>query len=159
MSLASITRRALGRSLWCATVLMTASTLCMAAEASATPPTAQPVSPTVSIASVGDVMLAETPGKRIRQGHDPFAPLARLLAQADVRVANLECVVASGGTAEAGKPYTFRAHRVCCPCSSGMSMPCPWPTTIPVISGAAPSPRCWGACRRRACPTSAVTTR
>jgi poly-gamma-glutamate synthesis protein (capsule biosynthesis protein) len=108
MNLAAITRRAFGPSL-CAAWLVAASASCMAG-ASATSPTAQTADPTVSIVFVGDVMLAETPGQRIRQGHDPFAPFARLLDQADVRVANLECVVASGGKAEAGKPYTFRAH-------------------------------------------------
>ena len=66
--------------------------------------------PTVSIAFVGDVMLAETPGKVVKRGGDPFAPFAAILDAADIRVANLECVVATGGTAEAHKPYTFRAH-------------------------------------------------
>ena len=108
MSRAAITRRALGRGL-CAAVLLVAGASCRAG-ASAAPSAVQTASPTVSIVFVGDVMLAETPGQRIRQGHDPFAPFARLLDQADVRVANLECVVASGGQAEAGKPYTFRAH-------------------------------------------------
>ncbi len=65
--------------------------------------------PHVSIAFVGDVMLADRIGQRIRQGHDPFQPFAPLLDRADVRVANLECVVAQGG-APLDKPYTFRAH-------------------------------------------------
>lgn len=63
----------------------------------------------VRIAFVGDIMVAETPGERIERGEDPFAPLAPWLRAQDVRVGNLECVVATGGTAEA-KPYTFRAH-------------------------------------------------
>lgn len=67
-------------------------------------------SPTVSIAFVGDVMLADTPGKVIASGRDPLAPFAPLLNQSDIRVANLECVVATVGTAAPDKPYTFRAH-------------------------------------------------
>lgn len=65
--------------------------------------------PTVSIVFMGDVMLADGPGRLIRQGRDPFAPFARILDQADVRVANLECVVARSGQPD-DKPYTFRAH-------------------------------------------------
>ncbi|WP_374328426.1 CapA family protein [Azonexus sp.] len=64
---------------------------------------------TVSVAFVGDVMLDDTPGKVIRQGRDPLAPFAAILDSADLRIANLECVVAHGGKAEADKPYTFRA--------------------------------------------------
>jgi len=64
--------------------------------------------PSVSIVFIGDVMLADHPGQRIKQGHDPFAPFARILDSADLRIANLECVVARGGRAE-DKPYTFRA--------------------------------------------------
>ena len=66
--------------------------------------------PVVSIAFVGDVMLAESIGPQIRRGRDPFAAFASLLADADVRVGNLECVVATRGQAEPDKPYTFRAH-------------------------------------------------
>lgn len=66
--------------------------------------------PTVSIAFVGDIMLADGPGKVLKSGRDPFAPFAKLLNAADIRVGNLECVVATRGTAEPEKPYTFRAH-------------------------------------------------
>lgn len=65
---------------------------------------------TVSIAFVGDVMLDTLPGRAIRRGRDPFAPFAKILDAADIRVGNLECVVATTGTPEPGKPYTFRAH-------------------------------------------------
>ena len=65
---------------------------------------------TVSMVFVGDVMLDDGPGRLVRRGIDPLAPFAALLAGADVRVANLECVVARTGRAEPGKPYTFRAH-------------------------------------------------
>jgi poly-gamma-glutamate synthesis protein (capsule biosynthesis protein) len=64
----------------------------------------------VSIAFVGDVMLADTPGKLIARGRDPLTAFGPLLKQADLRVANLECVVATVGEAEVDKPWTFRAH-------------------------------------------------
>lgn len=83
----------------------------MADKASPRPtlPEGPPVGPTVRIAWLGDVMLADGPGRVIRQGRDPFAHLAARLAEADLRIANLECVIARGGTALA-KPWTFRAH-------------------------------------------------
>lgn len=64
----------------------------------------------VSLAFVGDILLAETPGKVIKAGRDPFAPFAALIDTADIRIGNLECVVANGGSPESGKPFTFRAH-------------------------------------------------
>jgi hypothetical protein len=64
----------------------------------------------VSLVIVGDVMLADGLGKVVARGVDPLGPFAASFAAADVRVANLECVIARGGTAEAGKPFTFRAH-------------------------------------------------
>lgn len=69
-----------------------------------------PPGPTITMALVGDIMLDETPGQVIQEGRDPFAPFAALLDAADIRVGNLECVVATGGAAEPDKPYTFRAH-------------------------------------------------
>ena len=66
--------------------------------------------PVVSIAFVGDIMLADTPGKVVKSGRDPFAPMAALLNTADIRVGNLECVVATTGTPVPDKPFTFRAH-------------------------------------------------
>lgn len=65
---------------------------------------------TVSMAFVGDIMLTDTPGKVIKSGRDPLAPFAALLNSADIRVGNLECVIATKGTPEPDKPYTFRAH-------------------------------------------------
>lgn len=59
---------------------------------------------------VGDIMLADTPGKVIRSGRNPFAPMAPQLDSADIRVGNLECVVTTTGTAVPDKPFTFRAH-------------------------------------------------
>ena len=64
----------------------------------------------LSIAFVGDIMLDETPGKVVKSGRDPFAPLAAILNQADIRVGNLECVIGTSGTPEPDKPFTFRAH-------------------------------------------------
>lgn len=69
-----------------------------------------PAGSTVSINFVGDVMLADSPGKAIKRGHDPFAPFASILDAADIRVGNLECVVATGGLADPEKPFSFRAH-------------------------------------------------
>jgi poly-gamma-glutamate capsule biosynthesis protein CapA/YwtB (metallophosphatase superfamily) len=66
--------------------------------------------PVVSIAFVGDIMLADTPGKVVKSGRDPFAPMAPLLNTADIRVGNLESVVATIGTPVPDKPFTFRAH-------------------------------------------------
>jgi poly-gamma-glutamate capsule biosynthesis protein CapA/YwtB (metallophosphatase superfamily) len=64
----------------------------------------------VAVAFVGDIMLDDTPGKVVRQGRDPFAPFASILASADIRIGNLECVIAAAGKPEAGKPFTFRAQ-------------------------------------------------
>lgn len=67
------------------------------------------IGPAVTLAFVGDVMLADGPGRVIARGRDPFAHVAERLRRADVRIANLECVVATGGRA-LDKPWTFRAH-------------------------------------------------
>lgn len=63
----------------------------------------------VDLTFVGDVMVAETPGELIERGTDPLAGVARFLGPERLRIANLECVVATTGTAEI-KPFTFRAH-------------------------------------------------
>jgi poly-gamma-glutamate capsule biosynthesis protein CapA/YwtB (metallophosphatase superfamily) len=64
---------------------------------------------TVSILFAGDIVLDDLPGKAIKQGKDPFAAFAAILANADIRIGNLECVVATTGSA-ADKNFTFRAH-------------------------------------------------
>lgn len=69
----------------------------------------EPAPQAVRLAWVGDVMLADGPGRFIAKGGDPFQPFAARLDQADVRIANLECVIASTGKA-IDKPWTFRAH-------------------------------------------------
>jgi poly-gamma-glutamate synthesis protein (capsule biosynthesis protein) len=66
--------------------------------------------PPVSIAFVGDIMLDEAPGRAIARADDPFKHFAGLLAATDIRVGNLECVVATKGRPEPNKPFTFRAH-------------------------------------------------
>jgi poly-gamma-glutamate synthesis protein (capsule biosynthesis protein) len=69
-----------------------------------------PLAPVVSIVFVGDIMLDDTPGRVVRSGRDPFAHIARWLHGADVRIGNLESIVATTGTPVPDKPYTFRAH-------------------------------------------------
>ena len=73
---------------------------------------AQPVSKssTVSLLVVGDMMLAGGPGRAMQQGIDPFAGFAKLFKASDIRIGNLECVVATKGSQEPDKPNTFRAH-------------------------------------------------
>ena len=71
-------------------------------------PMAHASSGDASLIFVGDIMVAETPGELISRGEDPFQPFAALLSSHDVRIGNLECVVATTGTAEE-KPYAFRA--------------------------------------------------
>lgn len=66
--------------------------------------------PSVSMVFVGDIMLDDTPGKVVKSGRDPFAPFAAILNTADIRVGNLECVIATKGTPEPDKPFTLRAH-------------------------------------------------
>ena len=63
----------------------------------------------VSLVFAGDTTLDSSPGEWIRQGHDPLQSFSSLFAQADVRLLNLECVVATTGKA-LPKNYTFRAH-------------------------------------------------
>lgn len=63
----------------------------------------------VTMLFVGDVMLDERPGDVIRKGGDPLASFAKVFQRADVRIGNLECVIATTGQAE-DKPYVFRAH-------------------------------------------------
>ena len=74
----------------------------------AAPPAAS-TGPTLRLVWMGDIMLDDGPGRVIAQGQDPFADVASLLRQADLRIGNLECVIARGGQRIA-KPWTFRAH-------------------------------------------------
>lgn len=74
---------------------------------------AEPVAPAapskVSLVFAGDIVLDDEAGDLIARGGDPFAAFAPLFRQADVRVGNLECVIATTGSA-GDKNYTFRAH-------------------------------------------------
>jgi poly-gamma-glutamate synthesis protein (capsule biosynthesis protein) len=63
----------------------------------------------VRLVFVGDVMLDDGPGKVIAAGRDPLAPFAALLADADYRIGNLECSLATTGKPMPDKIYTFRA--------------------------------------------------
>ena len=71
--------------------------------------TAAPRSKQVSILFVGDMVLDDLPGKAIERGQDPFAAFEKILSSADIRIGNLECVIATTGKATE-KNFTFRAH-------------------------------------------------
>ncbi len=62
----------------------------------------------VSLVFAGDIVLTGQPGKLIAAGRDPFEGVAAILRGADIRVGNLECVVATTGEPE-DKIFTFRA--------------------------------------------------
>ena len=66
-------------------------------------------SPTVSLVFAGDSVLDADAGELIAQGGDPYASFANYFADADIRITNLECVVATTGSA-GDKMFTFRAH-------------------------------------------------
>ncbi len=63
----------------------------------------------VSLVFAGDIVLDDTAGAMVERGEDPFSGLADVFAGADIRIGNLECVVASIGSA-GNKNFTFRAH-------------------------------------------------
>ncbi len=64
----------------------------------------------LSIIFTGDIMLADTPGQVIAQGRDPFIHVAENLKDADYRIGNLECPIATVGAPMESKIYSFRAH-------------------------------------------------
>lgn len=76
---------------------------------SATAQTTAPSPQSVRLVFAGDTTLDSSPGKWIQTGHDPFQSFTQLFAHADIRLLNLECVVATTGQA-LPKNYTFRAH-------------------------------------------------
>ncbi len=80
------------------------SVLCMASAMAQIP------EPVVSVVVAGDIMLEGGPDRAIRRGKDPFAGVAHLFKGADVRLGNLECVVATVGSVEPEKPNVFRVH-------------------------------------------------
>src|SRR3954453_20165543 len=68
------------------------------------------VAGTVRLMAVGDVMLAQTIGRRVRK-KGPLAPCAKVnfyFDEADLVVANLECTISERGT-KWNKTFTFRA--------------------------------------------------
>jgi poly-gamma-glutamate synthesis protein (capsule biosynthesis protein) len=65
--------------------------------------------PKVSLLFAGDIVLDGQPGKWIAKGKDPFSSFAAVFASTDIRIGNLECVVAKEGQA-ADKNFTFRAE-------------------------------------------------
>ena len=71
---------------------------------------AQTPEPSVSVVFAGDIMLEGGPDRAIRRGQDPFAGVAHLFKDADLRLGNLECVVATVGSVEPEKPNVFRVH-------------------------------------------------
>ncbi|MEY2677406.1 MAG: hypothetical protein RLZ00_98 [Pseudomonadota bacterium] len=74
------------------------------------PAKAQTPEPVVSVVFAGDIMLEGGPDRAIRRGRDPFAGVAHLFKGADIRLGNLECVVATVGSVEPEKPNVFRVH-------------------------------------------------
>ncbi|GAB3242137.1 CapA family protein [Chitinimonas naiadis] len=64
---------------------------------------------TVRLLFAGDLMLDDGPGHTIAAGGDPLAHFAAQLQDADYRIGNLECPVATTGKALDNKIYTFRA--------------------------------------------------
>ena len=71
---------------------------------------AQTSEPVVSVVFAGDIMLEGGADRAIRRGRDPFAGVAHLFKGADIRLGNLECVVATVGSVEPEKPNLFRVH-------------------------------------------------
>ena len=63
----------------------------------------------VRLIFVGDIMLDDGAGRLIRRGGDPLAPFAALLQDADYRIGNLECPIATSGQARDNKIFSFRA--------------------------------------------------
>ncbi|MHB8949082.1 MAG: CapA family protein [Rhodoferax sp.] len=82
---------------WCALWLAA----CMSAFAG------EPSAP-VSLVFAGDIVLDDAAGEMIERGGDPFADFSGFFSGADVRVVNLECVIATTGS-PGEKNYTFRA--------------------------------------------------
>ena len=73
----------------------------------------------VRLIFAGDIMLDDGPGRFIAAGGDPLLPFADILKEADYRIGNLECPIATSGTPLANKIYSFRAR----------------PSTLPILQG------------------------
>lgn len=87
--------------------LVVGGNLARAAEPFATTPATSPS--TVSLVFAGDIVLDDAAGALIEGGGDPFEAFAPVFKAADIRLGNLECVVATTGSA-GDKNFTFRAH-------------------------------------------------
>jgi len=66
-------------------------------------------SESVSFIFSGDTVLDDEVGEEIAKGKDPFTAFSTYFSNADIRITNLECVIATSGEAT-DKYYTFRAH-------------------------------------------------
>lgn len=77
------------------------------------PPTPPDPNDTITIAAVGDLMLARTIGERLEASppQSPFAAVAPILREADVAIGNLECNIGLTG-APIRKAFNFRAPPV-----------------------------------------------
>jgi poly-gamma-glutamate capsule biosynthesis protein CapA/YwtB (metallophosphatase superfamily) len=64
----------------------------------------------VRLIFAGDIMLDDGPGRTIANGGDPLAAFDRILKDADYRIGNLECPIATTGSPLDNKIYAFRAH-------------------------------------------------
>ena len=53
----------------------------------------------VSLVFAGDIVLDDTAGALIAKGQDPFSSFSNYFKGADIRLGNLECVVATTGSA------------------------------------------------------------
>lgn len=63
----------------------------------------------IRLVFAGDVVLNADAGRLIQLGGDPFSEFSGVFKNADIRLANLECVVTTQGAA-GSKIYSFRAH-------------------------------------------------
>jgi len=86
-------------SAWIAALVCVCCTQAWAAEAN------EPI----RLVFAGDVVLNADAGHMIQRGADPFADFSSVFKKADIRLANLECVVTTQGAA-GSKIYSFRAH-------------------------------------------------
>lgn len=93
-----------------ATPLAASTATSIEAAAPTEPVAPRPPPGPITLAAVGDIMLARTIGMRWEKdpSRSPFAAVAATLREADVAVGNLECVLGTGG-APVKKAYTFRA--------------------------------------------------
>lgn len=73
------------------------------------PATAPEKAGVVTLVFAGDIVLDDVAGAMIARGDDPFGGFSHFFKNADIRIGNLECVVATTGSA-GDKNFTFRAH-------------------------------------------------